>query len=50
MGLIYVDACLLIYAFERHSRHAGAVQKLLARAQAAYELAVNVIDRQRTVP
>lgn len=33
MGLIYVDACLLIYAFERHPRHADTVLKLLTRAQ-----------------
>lgn len=33
MGLIYVDACLLIYAFEHHPHHGDAVRKLFARAQ-----------------
>ena len=33
MGLIYVDACLLIYAFESHPRHADTVRKRLGQAQ-----------------
>jgi uncharacterized protein len=32
VGLIYVDACLLIYAFERHPRHADKVRKLMGQA------------------
>lgn len=32
MGLIYVDACLLIYAFESHPRYGDVVRDLFARA------------------
>ena len=32
MGLIYVDACLLIYAFEDHPRHGARVRRRLAAA------------------
>ena len=32
MGLIYVDACLLIYAFEDHPRHGARVRQHLASA------------------
>ena len=39
MGLIYVDACLLIYAFEAHPVHGTAVRARLA--QAAGQLAVS---------
>ena len=40
MGLIYVDACLLIYAFEDHPRHGAAVRERLAAA-AADSLAIS---------
>ena len=33
MGLIYVDACLLIYAFEAHPAYGAAVRARLARAE-----------------
>ena len=33
MGLIYVDACLLIYAFEAHPTYGAAVRARLARAE-----------------
>ena len=39
MGLIYVDACLLIYAFESHPRHGSLVRAKLA--QAAGQLAIS---------
>jgi len=39
VGLIYVDACLLIYAFEAHPVHGTAVRARLA--QAAGQLAVS---------
>jgi predicted nucleic acid-binding protein len=32
VGLIYVDACLLIYAFEDHPRHGARVRRRLAAA------------------
>lgn len=32
MGLIYIDACLLIYAFENHPRYADVVRKLFGKA------------------
>jgi uncharacterized protein len=32
VGLIYVDACLLIYAFEDHPRHGARVRQHLASA------------------
>ena len=32
MGLIYVDACLIIYAFENHPRHAASVRNAFATA------------------
>lgn len=35
MGLIYVDACLLIYAFEEHPAHGAAVRARLASAAGA---------------
>ena len=40
MGLIYVDACLLIYAFEDHPRHGAAVRERLSAA-AADSLAIS---------
>jgi len=40
VGLIYVDACLLIYAFEDHPRHGAAVRERLAAA-AADSLAIS---------
>lgn len=35
MGLIYLDACLLIYLAERHSRWGGTVAEALAAAEEA---------------
>jgi predicted nucleic acid-binding protein len=32
VGLIYVDACLVIYAFENHPRHAPSVREAFATA------------------
>ena len=31
MGLIFVDSCLIIYAFEDHPRHGRQVREALAR-------------------
>jgi predicted nucleic acid-binding protein len=39
VGLIYVDACLLIYAFEAHPVHGSAVRARLAHA--AGQLAIS---------
>ncbi len=39
MGLIYVDACLLIYAFEAHPRHGATVRARLA--ETAGQLAIS---------
>lgn len=39
MGLIYVDACLLIYTFEQHPAHGAAVRARLASA--AGQLAIS---------
>ena len=35
MGLIYLDACLLIYLTERHARCGGPVVEAMARAEGA---------------
>jgi predicted nucleic acid-binding protein len=35
VGLIYLDACLLIYLAERHARWAGPVADAMARAEGA---------------
>ena len=35
MGLIYLDACLLIYLAERHPRWAGPLTEAMARAEGA---------------
>lgn len=40
MGLIYLDACLLIYAFENHPLHGTRVRQRLASA-AAEALAIS---------
>ena len=40
MGLIYLDACLLIYAFENHPLHGTLVRQRLASA-AAEALAIS---------
>jgi len=35
MGLIYLDACLLIYLTERHARWGGPVADAMARSEGA---------------
>ena len=35
MGLIYLDACLLIYLTERHARWGGSVAEAMVRAEGA---------------
>lgn len=42
MGLIYVDACLLIYAFEDHPQHGAKVRTQMA---AAGQLAISPLVR-----